>query len=243
MRRARPREIWVGVGIAVLGMVVMAVTMTYVHSALWLWVGLAVIAVGLTLAWYAGIMRDVRRGPHGATAEFHDVTAHDVRRGVSPATSQHTTAATPPKEPVTANAGAPEGMRLPPASMPVKIHWTAGAMVLLGGWMIVSPLVLFYPDSELTNDVILRDYAVAAILVMFGVLLRSLNHRAVLAAVPAAAAAVLLLAVAFNAPLTVRATVNEIASASLAVALAVGYLLLRGAKPERDDRSGRRQVA
>lgn len=230
MPRVRPRVIWIGVVLAVLGMAVAMVAMTFLDSNVWLWIGLGLVGVGVGLGWAFGIMRDVRMHPHGASVEVSEVVRGEAHSGVS-ALSDVEGFVPPPPAPASANAGAAEGTRQPPVPTPARIHWAGLAMVLLGGWMVVSPLLLFYPNAEVTNDVILRDYGFAAVLVVFGLLLRSPHRHAAVAAVPAVAGSALLLAVAVNEPLTIRATVNDIAAGILALVLAAGHVLLRAQLP------------
>lgn len=226
MPRVRPQVIWIGVLLTVLGMTVAMLATTFLDSNLWLWVGLGLVGVGVVVGWAFGLMRDVRVHPHGASAEVSEVVRGDAHHGVSAMSAVERSVPLPPA-PASANAGAPEGTHQPPVPTPARIHWAGVAMALLGGWMVVSPLLLFYPDAEVTNDVILRDYGFAAVLVIFGLLLRNPDRHPAVVAVPAVAASALLLAVAVNEPLTMRATVNDIAAGILTLALAAGHVFLR----------------
>jgi hypothetical protein len=226
MSRVHPRVIWIGVGLAVLGMVVAMLAMTYLDQRWWLWVGLAIVAGGVVLGWAFGLMRDVRMRPHGASVEASEVIHGETHGGVSP-TSSIQASSPPPPAPATANAGADAGPRLPDVPTPERVHWTGLAMALLGGWMVIAPLLLFYPDTEVGNDVILRDYGFAAVLVVSGLLLRNPLRHAGFVVVPALAAALLLLAVAATEPVTVRATVNEVAAGLLTLGLCAAHIFLR----------------
>jgi hypothetical protein len=226
MPRVHPRVIWIGVGLAVLGMVVAMLAMTYLDTRWWLWVGLAIVGGGVALGWAFGLMRDVRMRPHGASVEASEVIHGESHRGVSPLSSVETSSP-PPPAPASVNAGAAEGARPPPVPTPKRIQWAGLAMALLGGWMVVAPLLLFYPNTEMTNDVILRDYGFAVTLVVFGLLLRNPVRHAAVVAVPALLAAALLLTVATSEPLNVRATVNEAAAGIVTLGLCAAHIFLR----------------
>lgn len=224
--QVRPRRIWIGATTAVIGMVVIGLAMTFSRWQPWGWIGIALLALGAVAALLGGILSDVYGGHGGLSGERRAVLRGETRAGTD-AGSMVPAGSTMPADPATANAGAAEPTHLGPAPHLARLRLLALLLVLVGAWAILAPTLLHNPDTETGNDIVLRDYAVAALVLLSGLALRNPRRPRVVAAVPAVAGAALLLAAALSPPLATRMLVSEVVTGVLAASLALGYLVLR----------------
>ncbi|HET7328717.1 MAG TPA: hypothetical protein VFJ14_15700 [Nocardioidaceae bacterium] len=226
MPQVRPRGIWTGFAAAIIGMVVVGVAMTVIAWRPWGWVGAALIAAGAVLGLLSGILQDVQGGSPGDPGDGEDTDGSEQRRGVRAGTKLSVPAPTPDSA-VTVNAGAAQGAYLDPAPPSARLRFFAIAMVVLAAWMVLAPMLLHNLDTETGNDVVLRDYAVAGLLLVTGLALRDIRRHVAWCVIPAVCGAALLLATALSPPLTTRLTVNEAVCGVLAISLAAAYATLR----------------
>ncbi|MGI8613191.1 MAG: hypothetical protein ACR2KL_04500 [Nocardioidaceae bacterium] len=130
---------------------------------------------------------------------------------------------------------APElGLEPDPPVRPVqggRARLLGSLIVLVGGWLLVSPLFLDYPFTASAQDKQMREYGAAIIVVLGGLWLHQHPRSGGLAALLCAVAGILLVVAAAVAPPALpRVQANEIVCGGLLVALPLAREVLRRAR-------------
>lgn len=151
----RPPIIWTGVGIALAGMVDTGLMMVLPVHVIWILVGAAIIAAGLGLAWFGGVMGDV----HGGAGRGSTTTGVlPGSRSDDPEAIEGATAATREAD---EQLGAATDLTRAPAS-PLSI--ASIGLIVLSFWLTFSPWLFGFSLDDGAGQVIL-DQAIAAVVV------------------------------------------------------------------------------
>lgn len=221
-RPVRPRVLWAGVGLAVLGMVVLGWGLV-AGSALWTWAGTAAVVVGLLVAWRGGVLNDAQaEQPLGRNVQ--DAVHGNVHEGISPearverrAANERAAAVTQQtRERLLAVQTAPTPPLRPVATL---------ALLVLGGWLVFCQFGFGYPYTVTGQNSGLRDLGFALVLVLSGFWLRHVGPSRVVLGLCLLAGILLLLSGVFLPHQLVRVQWNELvvgAGVLLAAAVAAG---------------------
>ncbi len=192
----RPRPLWAGVALAIIGMVTIALAMTQ-GSQVWTWIGVGVLAIGLLVAWRAGILNDV----HSAEPMSHEVhevvkggtfagvaAGEQIRDGAARRHARETTART--TDHLASQVKAPSPPARPAATL---------SLLLLGGWIFASTFLVLHPYTVTGQNSALRDLGFAIIVTLSALWLRHIGPNRAVTAV-AVLAGVLMVLSAFLLP-------------------------------------------
>jgi hypothetical protein len=174
-----PREVWVGVATAIVGMVLAGVEMM-IGTTAWTLVGAAVIIIGLAVGWRGGMMYDV----HASKALHHEVPeiiGDDVHQGISPSDQRH-------GQPTERQAEQHNGQRSQPpvapaarTTIPTPALAPLGVMglLVLACWLLVGRWIVSYPKTVhgYTNGE--HDLALAIVVALCAISMRQIGPNKV----------------------------------------------------------------
>jgi hypothetical protein len=207
----RPRIIWSGVTIALLGMVDTGLMMVLPVDAIWIVVGVVIIAAGLLLSWSGGVMGYVE----GGAGRGSDTT------GVLPGARAHDPEAIENAVTATRQADAQLGKATDLTRLPASpLSIASIGLIVLPVWLTFSPWLFGFSLDDGAGPVIL-DQAMAAVVVgLCGLYLHQVGASVVVGGLAALTALVVVADGLFRHTLDTVYDVNQVV---------VGVLMLVGA--------------
>lgn len=160
----RPRILWGGIAVAVVGMLATAIMMV-AGVGRFSWFAVALIAVGLGMAWLGGIAGSVEAGH--PVSEHREQRDREAQAGTSLATRdgrQERARAAVATSRELERVRARSSHSAPPPIGPSA----AVALVLLAGALVLSPWVLAYPFEPAAQDSILVQTGAAIVVAWCG---------------------------------------------------------------------------
>jgi hypothetical protein len=193
-RTVHPREVWIGVSIALVGMVVTGVIMVSSKQEL-AWIGAVIIVIGAAFAWWHGVMADIHGG-RTSRAEIDSVREGSRYDGVLPADRETDEAAEEESRQADAAASVARvrtetGRRL---TWPERARTAAAAIVLAALWLLVT-VVTFNQDPS-THDAALRQLCFGVVLALLALRLQVVAATTGAAGLVVAASVIFLFTVA-----------------------------------------------
>jgi len=187
-RTVRPRWVWAGLALAVLGL---AVVSAGVIALSWAWAvpGLVLLAVGVGAATRGGVLADSRTGSVGR--EAHEVERGGTRQGTAPGADVRDTEA----EAVSRRADATRRELLAAAQhtgRPNLAPLGSGLALLVAAWLVVAQWTV-YPTGSVPQANALRDLGVALVAALAGLRVAVAGPRVGASAVLGACGAALVL--------------------------------------------------
>lgn len=174
--RVRPRWVWSGLLLILVGLVVLALGLVG-RSLVWSLVGPVVAAVGGFLTWRGGVMYDVH-GSRPLRQEATELVHDDVHEGRSPTERMsHETAEQiargndERRRELLARVESDDFPSLAPVGVVV--------LLLMAVWLFVSQFVLAYPFTATGQSNALRDTGFAIVIGLCGLWMRQLGPRPV----------------------------------------------------------------
>ena len=160
-RQVRPRWVWTGLALAVLGLMLLAAG---VIELSWTWVvpGLVVLGVGVSVSAYGGVLSDSRTGHPGQ--ELSEVQHGEVHQGASPGAVVHAQHA----EEVSRRADATRHELLAASGRVGRPNLSpvgGGLGLLTCTWLTVAQWTI-YPMSLVGQNNALRDLGVALVVAL-----------------------------------------------------------------------------
>ncbi len=207
----RPRVIWTGVAIALVGMLDTGLMMMLPVDTVWIIVGAVIIAVGLGIAWVGGVMGDV----HGGAGRGSTTTG--VLPGARVEDDDVVSEAATTTRRTEAQLGEATDLTRGPAS-PLTI--ASLGLIALSLWLMFSPWLFGFSLDDGAGQVIL-DQAIAAVVVgLCGLYAHQAGASVVAGGLAALAALAVLADGVFRHTLETVYDVNQVV---------VGLLMLAGA--------------
>lgn len=187
-RQVRPRWVWAGLALAVLGLMVLTAGLIELS---WTWVvpGLALLGVGLTVSAYGGVLSDSRTGHPGQ--ELSEVEHGEAHQGASPGAMVHARHA----EEASRRADATRQELLAASRQVGRPNLSpvgSGLVLLTCAWLTVAQWSI-YPMSLVGQNNALRDLGVALVVALAALRAAVAGPRAAAAAVMVAGGVALLL--------------------------------------------------
>lgn len=196
-RVVRPRRVWVGVGTALVGMVVVGVALVVTPEWLAL-VGAAMVVAGAAFAWWNGVLADAHGGgmSQAAAAEEDEERHDDAHVGTLPGDRLRDERAVSDAAHAEAAAASVESTEQHhPAPSPVEQGRAAAAIVGLSALWLVVTLPTFDLEPE-NRDAALRQAVIAIVLALAAARMVVTGPTVRWAASAAVASALLLLSLA-----------------------------------------------
>ena len=175
----RPRIMWTGVALALLGMAFIALAMILMWGW-WVWAGVGVLAVGLLVAWRGGALNDVQSGT-ALSQELQEAAKGGTHHGVAAgqqiqdrSAQEHALATTERTEQILAarrNTSVPVS---PAASI---------VLLALGVWIFVGTFVIPHAYTNVGQNSALRDLGFAIVVTLSALWLRNVGPNRVVSGI------------------------------------------------------------
>ncbi len=221
-RTVRPRWVWAGLALAVLGLVVVAAGVVELS---WAWVvpGLVLLAAGGGIAVRGGVLADSRTG--SVAQEAHEVERGGTRQGSAPGADVDDDRA----EAVSRQADATRRELLEAAQhsgRPNLAPLGSGLTLLVAAWLVVAQWTV-YPTGSVPQANALRDLGVGIVAALAGLRVAVAGPRLAASAVLAACGAALVLFGLLMPHVSTGVRVQEVACGALLL-LGAGLCADRG---------------